>query len=144
MGSVKKLTFLAGLKEDGIVWGPENDVSTAVHYQNGDLKCCNSILPTSAREAYLNHWVNKPIRYSLVWTIKHPFMHFSDRFSCYLLFQTRHKKMQLNLLQTKNTYIFRKCVFSPEVLWGTEPKSGTLTMGSSMMSLSKERRLWNS
>lgn len=52
---VKELTFLAGLKEDGIVWSPEHDVSTSVHYQNGDLKCCNSILITSAWEAYLNH-----------------------------------------------------------------------------------------
>lgn len=55
MAHVKKLTFLAGFKEDGIVWGPKNDVSTAVHYQNGDLKCRNSILLASAWEAYLNH-----------------------------------------------------------------------------------------
>lgn len=55
MGNVKKLTFLAGLKEDGVVWRPKNDVSTPVHYQNGDLECRNSILLSSAREAYLNH-----------------------------------------------------------------------------------------
>lgn len=55
IGSVKELTFLAGLKEDGIVWGPENDVSTPVHYQNCDFKCCNSVLLTSAWETYLNH-----------------------------------------------------------------------------------------
>lgn len=111
VGSVKELTFLAGLEEDGIVWGPEDDVSTPVHYQNGDLECCNSVLLASAWEAHLNHWENKPIRYILLWIY---------------------------------IYIYLQKNILPEVLWGTEPKSGTLTMGSSMMSLSKERRLWNS
>lgn len=53
--STGTLSSLAGFEEDGIVWGPQDDVAPTIHDQYGDLESSYAILIAKAGKAHLNH-----------------------------------------------------------------------------------------
>lgn len=53
--TTRALCSLTRFEEDGVVWCPQDDVSSSIHHQDGHLKCCHTILVTSTWEAHLDH-----------------------------------------------------------------------------------------